>query len=128
MKKHLGLLLGGVAGLVTLGAGHAGAVAVSSPQSAQSYAELLEPVVNAKEALLADDLVRSQQPKPLLQLAQYRHHHHHHHHHGFGGFGFGGFIAPPPAYGYYGGDCYIQRQVVRDRWGHRVVRRVRVCD
>lgn len=128
MKKHLGFLLGSVAALVTLSASQAATVPVSPPATAQSYAELLEPVANAQEALFVDDMARSQQPKPLLQLVQYHHHHHHHHHHNFGGFGFGGFIAPPPVYGYYGGDCYIQRQVVVNRWGHRVIRRVRVCN
>jgi hypothetical protein len=28
----------------------------------------------------------------------------------------------------YGGGCYIERQVVINRFGHRVIRRVRVCD
>jgi hypothetical protein len=28
----------------------------------------------------------------------------------------------------YGGGCYIQRQVIINRWGHRVIRRVQVCD
>jgi hypothetical protein len=38
----------------------------------------------------------------------------------------------PYAYGggpyAYGGGCYIERQVVINRFGHRVIRRVRVCD
>jgi hypothetical protein len=66
--------------------------------------------------------------------AQYRH----------GGRGFGlGFVGGGPYYGggyyggpyaysggpyAYGGGCYIQRQVIVNRFGHRVVRRVRVCD
>jgi hypothetical protein len=37
-----------------------------------------------------------------------------------------------PAYGggpyAYGGGCYIERQVVINRFGQRVIRRVRVCD
>ena len=28
----------------------------------------------------------------------------------------------------YGGDCYIQRRAFINRFGHRVIRRVRVCD
>jgi hypothetical protein len=28
----------------------------------------------------------------------------------------------------YGGGCYIQRQALINRFGHRVIRRVRVCD
>ena len=73
------------------------------------------------------------------------------HGHGYGGGGFGpgfvgGFAAGavigggpyyggyggPYAYGggpyAYGGGCYIERQVVINRFGHRVIRRVRVCD
>jgi len=65
--------------------------------------------------------------------AQYRH--------GGGGFGpgfgggpyyGGGYYGGPYAYGggpyAYGGGCYIERQVVINRFGHRVIRRVRVCD
>ena len=67
-----------------------------------------------------------------------------HHHGGGGGFGpgfVGGFaagamIGGAPYYGgdyyggpyAYGGECYIRRQVVINRWGYRVVRRVRYCD
>jgi|SRR5665811_1099627 hypothetical protein len=68
------------------------------------------------------------------------------HGHGYGGGGFGpGFvgglaagavIGGGPYYGggyyggpyAYGGGCYIERQVVINRFGHRVIRRVRVCD
>jgi hypothetical protein len=28
----------------------------------------------------------------------------------------------------YGGGCYLRREIMRDRWGHRIIRRVRVCD
>ena len=65
--------------------------------------------------------------------AQYRH--------GGGGFGpgfgggpyyGGGYYGGPYAYGggpyAYGGGCYIERQVVINRFGQRVIRRVRVCD
>jgi hypothetical protein len=63
--------------------------------------------------------------------------------HGGGGFGPGfvgglalGAVAGAP-YGYgggygpayaYGDDCYITRHVVIDRFGRRLIRRVRVCD
>src|ERR1022692_2345801 len=79
------------------------------------------------------------------------------HGHGYGGGGFGpgfvggpyyggGYYGGPYAYGggpyaygggpyaygggpyAYGGGCYIERQVVINRFGHRVIRRVRVCD
>jgi len=107
------------------------------PAAAQSYADLLDPIPNALEALITDDLKRARQPKPLLQLAQFYYYHHHHHHHGYfehhhhhhhhhGYFG-GGIVVAPPAYG-YGPDCYIERRVSITPWGERVVRRVQVCD
>jgi hypothetical protein len=44
----------------------------------------------------------------------------------------GGYYGGPYAYGggpyAYAGGCYIQRQAVINRYGHRVIRRVRVCD
>ena len=68
----------------------------------------------------------------------------HWHGHGGGGFGpgfvgglaAGAIIGGGPYYGggYYGGPyayggyCYIQRRVFINRFGHRVIRRVRVCD
>jgi hypothetical protein len=77
--------------------------------------------------LVADDLARARQPKPLLQLVQYHHHHHHHHHHRHGFFPGFGITVAPPVYD-EGPDCYIRRRVVINRWGERVVRRIRVCD
>lgn len=126
MKSHMAFLLGTAAVLAV--AVPAQAAPVSPLPAAQSYADLLEPVQNANEVLQADDLAQANQPRPLLQLAQWHHHHHryyhHHHHHGFfPGFG---IAAPPPVY--YGPECYYRRQVFINRWGERVVRRVRVCD
>ena len=44
----------------------------------------------------------------------------------------GGYYGGPYAYDggpyAYGGDCYIQRRAFINRFGHRVIRRVRVCD
>ena len=75
-----------------------------------------------------------------------RHHHGGGYYGGGGGFGPGIFLGGLAAgallgggyyggpYGYYGGPyaygggCYIQREVVINRSGHRVIRRVRVCD
>ncbi|HXD46983.1 MAG TPA: hypothetical protein VN655_17805 [Pseudolabrys sp.] len=122
MRPYATFLLSTVAGLCAMGAAQA-APAQSPLPAAQSYADLLAPVQNADAVLLADDMAQAQQ-KPLLQLAQYHHHHHHHHHH-HGGFTFGFGIAPPV---YYGRDCYIRREVHYNRYGERVVRRVRVCD
>jgi hypothetical protein len=42
-----------------------------------------------------------------------------------GGYYGGGYYGSPYA---YGGGCYIQRQAFINRFGHRVIRRVRVCD
>ena len=135
MNKRIAALLGGVAAVVAFNAGQAAAASVAAGHTgslnAQSYAELLEPIPNAVPLLMADDAERAQRPAQV-QLAQYHHHHHHHHHHRqFGGFGFGGIVVRPPVYAepnYYGGDCYIRRQVVINQWGQRVVRRIRVCD
>jgi hypothetical protein len=127
MKTHLAFLLSTCAGLMTLGAAQAAPAAPQSITTPQSYAELLEPVQNASEVIVADDLARANQPRPLLNLVQYYHHHHHHHHHHHGFFGGFGLRIGPPAYA-YGGDCYIRRQVYINRWGERVIRRVRVCD
>ena len=49
-----------------------------------------------------------------------------------GGYYGGGYYGGPYAYDggpyAYGGDCYIQRRAFINRFGHRVIRRVRVCD
>ena len=133
MKNHLAFLLCSATGLLAWNAASAAPAPSSSPQS---YADLLEPIPNALEALIADDLARARQPKPLLQFAQFYyphhhhhnsfyHHHHHHHHHHNGYYGGGVVVAPAP---YYAPDCYIQRRVTITPWGERVVRNVRVCD
>jgi hypothetical protein len=69
-------------------------------------------------------------------LAQ--HGHGGHWHGGGWGPGFVGGLAVGTAIGagpyYYGGPyaygygCYVRRQVIVNRWGHRVIRHVRVCD
>jgi len=107
MKKRIAALLGGTAVLMIVPAAQAAVPTSQSsqPLAASSYAELLEPVPNALEALKTADAA----PRPArLQLAQYHHHHHHHHHHGafLPGFAIGAAIggmmgaaaAPPPRY------------------------------
>jgi hypothetical protein len=42
-----------------------------------------------------------------------------------GGYYGGGYYGGPYA---YDGGCYIQRRAFINRFGHRVIRRVRVCD
>jgi len=125
MRPYATFLLSTVAAVCVMGAAHAAPLQGSLPK-AESYTDLLEPVQDAGTLLMADDIANAQRPKPLLQLVQWHHHHHHHHHHqhGFGGFG---ITIAPPVYG-GGPDCYIRRRVVVNRWGERVVRRVRVCD
>lgn len=81
MDKKLAGLLGAVAGLATMGAANAavqGTTPASPLPAAASYAELLGPVGNASELLVADDAVRTHQSEGSIQLAQYHHHHHHH--------------------------------------------------
>jgi hypothetical protein len=131
MKRQIAYLLSGAAAVLAVNAAQATPAAPSPLGAPQSYGELLEPVQNAQTAILADDIARAQQPKPLFQLAQFYHHHHHHgffhHHHHHHGFfpGFGITVGP----GFYAApDCYIQRRVYINRWGERVIRRVRVCD
>ena len=106
MKKRMAALLGGTAVLMAMPAAQAAIQAPlpGQPLAASSYAELLEPVPNALEALKTADAA----PRPArLQLAQYHHHHHHHHGGGFfPGFAIGAAIggmmgaaaAPPPRY------------------------------
>jgi hypothetical protein len=128
MNKKIALLLSGAAALSL--SGTAQASTSSAPEAApatgaQSYAELLTPIPNAVEALIADDQrLQAQEGEAKVQLA-YHHHHHHHHHHGY----FRGYYGPGPYYygGGYGG-CYWTWG--RAYWnGFRWVRpRVRVCN
>jgi hypothetical protein len=127
MKIHLGFLLSTAAGLMLFSPAQATPAAPQSIPAAQSYAELLDPVQNATELVVADDLAKASQPRPLLNLVQWDHHHHHHHHHHHGFFpGFGITVGPRAYYG--GPDCYIRRRVYINRWGEQVIRRIRVCD
>jgi len=93
MDKKLAGLLGAVAGLATMGTANA-AIHQNPPASplpaAASYSELLTPVGNASQLLVADDAARTQEGQAHIQLAQDHHHHHraaivikrrHHHHH-----------------------------------------------
>jgi hypothetical protein len=86
MDKKIAGLLGSVAALTTVGAAQAASPAdvnASDALRASSYADLLTPVSNAKEALIADDNARATKPAEEMQLAQLTvqvgHHHHHHH-------------------------------------------------
>ncbi len=104
MNRRAAVLLGGVAALLTLNTAQAAPAAPipAATPSAQSYADLLQPVPDAVMALQADDAARVQAPA-RLELAQFRGHHHHHH--GFFGggprFGFGFWGGPYAAEPYY---------------------------
>lgn len=84
MDKKIAGLLGAVAAVATMGGAQAstGSVPTSSDRlAAQSYADLLTPIPNATEALMADNARHDANSADGVQLAQYYHHHHHHHHH-----------------------------------------------
>ncbi|HEX5212509.1 MAG TPA: BA14K family protein [Pseudolabrys sp.] len=100
MTKLTAVLLGGAAAMLTFNPAQAVPAARVTQPTAQSYADLLQPVPNAVAALQADEAARVQQPA-RFELARF----HHHHHHGFYGggprFGFGFYGGP-----YYGGPYY----------------------
>ena len=85
MEKKIAGVLGAVAALGALGTlGTAQAATGPNPAdvlTANSYADLLEPIPNAPQILQALD---SQPPAKTaeanVQVAQFYHHHHHHHH------------------------------------------------
>lgn len=83
MDKKFAGLLGAAAAVAMMGGAQAstGSVPTSSdPIAAQSYADLLTPIPNATEALVADNARHDANSADGVQLAQYHHHHHHHHH------------------------------------------------
>jgi hypothetical protein len=85
MDDKIAGLLGAVAAVAMMGGAHASTG--SDPLAAQSYADLLTPIPNATEALVADNARHDANSADGVQLAQYHHHHHHHryfryyHHH-----------------------------------------------
>lgn len=88
MDKKIAGLLGAAAAVAMMGGAQAttGPVPTSTdPLAAQSYADLLMPIENASEALVADNARLDAEPADGMQFAQYHHHHHHHryirHHH-----------------------------------------------
>ena len=84
MEKKIAGLLGAVA---TLGAFGAQAAPTPSPAptdvlTANSFADLLEPIPNAGALLqVIDESAPVPSASENVQLAQFYHHHHHHHHH-----------------------------------------------
>jgi hypothetical protein len=86
MDKKIAGLLGAAAAVATVGGAQASpapAQAPNDPLTARSYADLLTPIPNATEALIAANARLEAKPSEGVQLAQYYHHHHHHHHHGY---------------------------------------------
>jgi hypothetical protein len=84
MDKKIAGLLAAASSVALIGS--AQAVPAPQPQnsipSAQSYAELLDPIPNAVERLKADDAaLLARAPAGRVKLAEDEHHHHHHHHH-----------------------------------------------
>jgi hypothetical protein len=83
MDKKIAGLLGAAAAVATVGCAQAStspAQAPNDPLTARSYADLLTPIPNATEALIADNARLVAKPFEGVQLAQYYHQHHHHHH------------------------------------------------
>jgi hypothetical protein len=72
------LLLAGAAAAAAVGALPAEAAPASS-LAVSSYAELLQPIPDAREKIAAMD-AQKRAPTARVELAQYYHHHHHHHH------------------------------------------------
>jgi len=82
MDKKIAGLLGAVAALSTLGATQATpAAGPSDALTANSYADLLEPIPNAAKTLQAlDQQAPAKSAEGNVQLDRMYHHHHHHHH------------------------------------------------
>jgi len=91
MDKKIAGLLGAAAAVATVGGAQASATPAQTSNdalTARSYADLLTPIANAAEALIADNARLEAKASEGVQLAQYYpnryyHHHHHHHHHGY---------------------------------------------
>jgi hypothetical protein len=84
MDKKIAGLLGAVAAVATMGAAQGSTASEptsNDPLAAQSYADLLTPIPNATEALVADNARLAAKSADGVQLAQFYYHHHHHHHH-----------------------------------------------
>jgi hypothetical protein len=86
MDKKIAGLLGAAAALTTMTAANAAPAPMGTLQ-ASTYADLLNPVPNALNQLIADDTARATAGGNGVQVAQIdveigrRHHHHHHHRH-----------------------------------------------
>jgi hypothetical protein len=80
MDKRIAGLLGAVGALASLNSAQAASPAdQTAALRAQSYADLLSPIPNAKVTLAAIDEATDQAGSGF-QEAEISHHHHHHHH------------------------------------------------
>ena len=73
-------VLGAVTGLAMTPAAALAASSEPAVPTAQSFAELLDPIPNAQARLQRADIEAAQRPAQVIE-AQYVAHHHHHHHH-----------------------------------------------
>ncbi len=84
MDRKIVGVLGAVTALVAPQAVQATAIpapSVTEVLSVQSYADLLDPVPNARALLRATDAAAASQPAGVKKVQYYDYHHHHHHHH-----------------------------------------------
>jgi hypothetical protein len=79
MEKSIAGMIGAVAALAVASPSMAAPNDLQAALSARSYADLLQPIPNAR-ALLEQDDVADESDAPV-QTVQYQDHHHHHHHH-----------------------------------------------
>ena len=80
---------------------------IDEVMSVQSYAELLDPIANARARLREADAVAASRPARVEKTQYYDHHHHHHHHHHngyYGGDGQGGNWQGGNGQGWQGGN------------------------
>jgi len=78
MDKRIAGLLGAVGALASLNSAQAANPVDQTALRAQSYADLLNPIANAKVTLAAIDEANDQAGSGF-QVAENSHHHHHHH-------------------------------------------------
>ncbi len=100
MDKKIVGLVGAVTALMAPGAAQAMPAATPSINevlSVQSYADLLDPIPNARALLREANAAAAQKPA-RVEKTQYYGHHHHHHHNGYWDTPWGGYGN---GYGYH---------------------------
>ena len=92
MDKKIVGLIGAVTAFIAPEAAQALPAAtpsINEVMSIQSYAELLDPIANARALLREADAVAASRPARVEKTQYYDHHHHHHHNGYYGGDGQG---------------------------------------